>query len=138
MWTFPLCFMASFIYFPLFLHSLNLQVSPCVVSSEQTMSRETLEKKKPNKNMHIFRNECWWRFLIMLEILLSCLAIFSSVSEPHSWSCDADPAPACRTADGWCDTSYWLKNRKKEEENQIACEMHTHNSKMLIIGSLKY
>lgn len=42
----------------------------------------------------------------MLEILLSCLAIFSSLSELHAWSCDADPAPVCGTADGSCNTGY--------------------------------
>lgn len=93
------------------------------------------------KKNHIFRNECcfffYYYFLMMLEILLSCLAIFFFSLQLQAWSCDADPAPVYGTADGWCNTGYWLQNRK-EEENQIASLRCTHIFKMLIVCSLKY
>lgn len=91
--------MVSLIYFSLVLHSLKLQASPYAVISGQAVPRE-MYKKQIKTSIFLEMNAGVGFFVMLLEILLSCLAIFSALSELWAWSCDADPAPVYGTADG--------------------------------------
>jgi len=62
------------------------------------MSRE-MYKKQINPSIFLEMNVGEF-FSAMLEIRLSCLAIFSAPSELQAWSCEAEPAPVYGTADG--------------------------------------